>query len=237
MIEWNKIHYIDCMDEKEGLPSLPDKSIDLGIPDPPWGVGYDPHKTYGVNTPKIDRSHKTKYKDIWNPEWNLKWFHELERICNSIILIVGQGVYIWWIQNTNPIGMFVFYYKNGYGSSKVSRWNAWSPYLVYGKLRNKPQTDVIEGLLKVGINRPKRDNFIHQTKKQPNIFFKLLKQIKPESIIDPFTGSGTFIYVAHMLNIPWIAYEIDPIYKHDIDLRFQTNHNSPKSASYWLKNK
>jgi len=236
-IEWDKVIYEDCMNKINGLSTIPDKIIDLGLTDPPWGVGFDPYKNYGRDSnPKLDRSYKIQYKDEWNPEWNLKWFHELERVCNSIILVLGQGIYIWWIQNTNPIGMLIFYYKNGYGSSKISKWSAWSPYLVYGKLRNKPRIDVIEGLLKCGINRPKRDNFIHPTKKQPNIFFNLLKQIKPKNLIDPFVGSGSLIYAAHMLNIPWVGYEINPIYKHDIDLRFQTRYDSPRNINYW-KNK
>ena len=46
MIKWNKVKYIDCMDEKEGLPSLPDKSIDLCLTDPPYNVNF----TSGMTT-------------------------------------------------------------------------------------------------------------------------------------------------------------------------------------------
>lgn len=51
MIEWNTVKYIDCMDLDEGLPSLPDKSIDLCFTDPPWlnqYKGYDRRKK-GLN--------------------------------------------------------------------------------------------------------------------------------------------------------------------------------------------
>ena len=40
-MKWNTVKYIDCMDVEEGLPSLPEKSIDLCLTDFPYGVKYD----------------------------------------------------------------------------------------------------------------------------------------------------------------------------------------------------
>ncbi|KKN44919.1 hypothetical protein LCGC14_0688370 [marine sediment metagenome] len=236
-MDWNKIKYIDCLDEDEGLPSLPDKSVDLAFTDPPWGLGYD-YKTHiprdiKKNTAKRHRKHRINYKDEWNPEWNLKWFHELERICNNIILVLGRLVYMWWIRNTEPVDMYIRYYKNGRTPSKISISRHWRPLLVYGKLhRNKPVSDVMEGHIRSGFLADKR--LIHPSMKDVPPAYKLLKALKPKSLIDPFVGSGTFIYAAHMLNIPWIGYEIEPKYKHDVDLRFQLNHDSPRSISHWF---
>ncbi len=231
-MEWDKIIYEDCMNEKNGLPSLPDKSIDLGFTDPPWGIGYD--GTILSRRKTTNKKHIIIYEDKWNPEWNLKWFYELKRVCNNIILVLGQGVYMWWIRNTKPIGMYMLYYKNGVARSKVSQWRAWAPYLVYGKLKNKPTQDVIETVLHMGFLKDK-EKWIHPSPKSIDAILKLLKAIKPKTLIDIFVGSGTFIYAAHMLNIPWLGYEINPIYKHDVDLRFRVNHNSPINIKYWLK--
>ena len=68
-IEWNQVKYIDCMDEKEGLPSLTDKSIDLCLTDPPWNVKY---KGGGPRQIKV----KNKYKDDYKMKWNHSWLNE-----------------------------------------------------------------------------------------------------------------------------------------------------------------
>ena len=63
MIEWNIVKYIDCMDEKEGLPSLPDKSIDLCITDPPWNIKYS-----GVVGSTGEKSKGLMYKVVLNKQ-------------------------------------------------------------------------------------------------------------------------------------------------------------------------
>ena len=62
--------------------------------------------------------------------------------------------------------------------------------------------------------------------------------MKPVSVIDPFIGSGTTAEVCIKLGIPYIGYEINPIYKHDIDIRINSGIScikSPRNVSYWLK--
>jgi len=47
-----------------------------------------------------------------------------------------------------------------------------------------------------------------------------LKESKTESIIDCFSGSGSYIKAADLLGIKWLGYEINEKYKVDIDKRF-----------------
>lgn len=222
-MNWNQIKYIDCMDEKEGLPSLPSQSIDLALTDPPWGV--DIHKTMIKDRKYINgRILKAKpaelmYNDSWRPDWNLTWFKQLERICKAIILVVGQKRVIWWIQNTNPIGIIAITHKNGYSSTKVSRWNKFSPYLVYGKLNKRLFSNVIEYVIPWGFLSDKQ--YKHPSQKGIEIAIKILKETKTKSMIDPFAGSGSYLKAADLLDIKWIGYEINPsISKEDVDKRF-----------------
>jgi len=220
-MKWNEIKYIDCLDEDEGLPSLPDKSVNLGLTDPPWGV--DVHKVLSKDRKYIDgrilhgKSAEVIYHDEFNPEWNLKWFYHLMRICRAVILVVGQKRSIWWIKNTNPIGILAIYHKNGYSSSKISLWNKWSPYLVYGKLNHRLFSNVIEYVIEWGFLSDKK--FIHPSQKGIEIALKILKETETKSMIDPFCGSGSYIKAADLLGIKWIGYEINEKYKIDIDKR------------------
>ena len=45
--ELNTCYYIDCMDKEQGLPSLPDKSFDLCLTDPPYNIKFKGYCGYG----------------------------------------------------------------------------------------------------------------------------------------------------------------------------------------------
>jgi len=93
-MNWNQIHYCDCLDPKIGLPSLPDQSIDLCLTDPPFGVNL--HKTMIKDRKYLNgrilkgKSPDLMYDDSWRPEWNLQWFAQLERICKAIIIVTSH---------------------------------------------------------------------------------------------------------------------------------------------------
>ena len=183
MREWNKVIYQDCMNDKNGLPTLEDKSVDLCITDPPWGY-FDIKKR---KTTRILTNTKTKrklkgqnqvvyYNDDFRPEWYLSWFKELERICNGIIIIMGQSQFIWWIQNTNPRGIFILTLTNSISSSKISKYNKYSPYLFYGDFfrTHKLMYNVLEYTIPWGFLS--KDKWIHPSPKGKKILKHLLNQ-------------------------------------------------------------
>lgn len=226
MIEWNTVKYIDCMDPNEGLPSLPDQSIDLGFTDPPWLIGYKgfDRRKKGLNENEVI------YKDDYPLEWNLLWLNELLRICHGIIIIMGRVQLKWWVKNTDYLDIGFVYFKNGTGQSKISQWNCYSPYLFFGDyfrthkcFHNVWRCTIPNGFLS-------KETFIHPNRKGIEIPLKLLKDLKPESIIDPFAGSGSYLKAADILGIPWIGYEINEVYSHDIDKRF-----SKRMITEWIR--
>ena len=65
-IKWNTVRDIDCMDKNEGLPSLPDKSIDCIITSPPYWKGFE-YEAYFNSYAQYLR-------------WCKKWLKECKRI-------------------------------------------------------------------------------------------------------------------------------------------------------------
>jgi len=223
-MKWNEVIYADCMNMENGLPTLEDKSIDLGFTDPPWLIDYSKNKNKDrkyVNG-RILKSMEGRihYKDNQDLNWNLTWFNELERICKGIIIVMAQSQLSWWFRNTDVRGLMILYFKNGTSQSKISKWSRFSPYLFYGDLfrTNKIFSNVIEYVIPWGFLS--KEKYIHTTPKGTEIALQLLKDIKPESIIDPFAGSGSYLKAADILGIPWIGYELNEVYSQDINKRF-----------------
>jgi DNA modification methylase len=221
MIEWNTVKYIDCMDPDEGLPSLPDKSIDLGYTDPPWGYN-EKVKLSQRNHMKRPLNAKNKddlYNDIFDEDFMLNWFNEFRRVCKNVIVIPGRKYFFWYIRNTDPTDFFIIYMSNLISASKISTWNKLSPYLCWGKFKPKLHSNHISSINRWGFLS--REKYKHPYPKGTEIVLKILRQLKPKSLLDPFAGSGSFLKAADILGIPWIGYEKERKYKVDIDKRFR----------------
>jgi len=229
-MEWNRVIYADCMNEENGLPTLEDKSVDLCLTDPPWNIKY---KGLSKRTNNIKKK-KVLYKDNYPDEWNLIWFSELERICKGIIVATTRNKLNWWYKNTDVRDMLILYFKNGTGASKISKWNCWSPYLFFGDFfrTNKLFHNLIETYIPWGFlsNR----SYIHPSPKEVKIWDKIIRELKPESVIDPFLGSGTTAEVCVKLGIPWFGYEINEVYSQDINKRLKNCKKEPKQIELKL---
>jgi len=221
-MEWNRVIYIDCMDEKEGLPSLPDKSVDLCITDPPWNIGYK--GSVGSSGEKTKSN--AHYKDDYDNEWNLIWFKEIERICDRIILAPGRQNLGFWYKNTNPLDIFIHYKKNGAYGSRIAMFNNFDPYLYYGKGKSYWRANVFDIPTTSGFLQNKKLN--HPAPKTFELWFRIIKGIDPKSVIDPFIGSGTTAEVCTKLGIPWIGYEVNEAYSQDINKRLKNCKREPK---------
>ena len=235
-IKWGVVHYCDCMDEKEGMPSLQDKSIELGYTDPVWNSGMKPNVRKYHNRELDNDKNKVFFNDKIDDfeEWTLKWFQQLERITLKIVLIIPENQKKWWYRNTDPSGDAPVLWKNGFSGSKIADNSRKSSYLLFGKFKkgkrlkydyiakryNSKENPVIEPFTLEWGFCSKEKHFIHPSPKGITVVLEVLKQLKPESLIDPFAGSGSFLKAADILGIKWLGYEINLIYKQDIDDRF-----------------
>ena len=216
------------MNEVNGLPSLPDKSVDLCLTDPPWNINYKGMKSNCAG-PKGDNSQYIMYDDnIDNyKDFCINLFKELNRICKRIIIAPGRQNLHLWYNISHPLDIIIHYKKNGGFGGNLSVYNNFDVFLYYGEKVSKPYyiNNVIEeiatwGWLKKQLPPNQRD-FLHPCPKNYKVWFKLINGIKPKSIIDPFMGSGTTAAVCTKLGIPWIGYEINEIYSQDINRRLK----------------
>ena len=215
----NEIYYEDCL---KVLPFIPDKSIDLCFTDPPWGHSYNGQRPMGINT-KTEHTERVNYSDDFDVEFNLAWFHEIKRICKRIVIAMGWKHFNWWVENTHPVGYFIWHFKNGQGSTKISQFNSVHPLLCYGDWKDKKfryncrETYIRNGFL----NDAKEHKFKHPSPKPFEDWVLLIKELEPESLIDPFLGSGTLAEVGEFLQVPYVGIEVKKEYKDDIDFRIK----------------
>ena len=96
--------------------------------------------------------------------------------------------------------------QNSYTTSRISHGNYYTPYLVYGKLPNKLKRNALDFVQRIGFLNT--DNYIHPSPKDELLWTRILSEIKPSSVLDPFMGSGTTMEACLQLGIPCIGYEL-----------------------------
>ena len=216
--EWNKVYYYDCLDYRKGLPSLPDKSIDLCITDPPWNINYK--GSVGSNEKRKKREGIFYNDKIKNYRlFSLRWFYEINRVCKRIIFTPGIQNLKMWYRITEPTEIILHYKKNGCYGGRISVFNCFDPFLYYGKAKTYFIHNVIEKHSTVGFC--KIQDIKHGCPKNSAVWYEVIKGIKPDSVLDPFMGSGTTAEVCTKLGIPWLGYEINEIYREDIEKRLK----------------
>lgn len=206
------------MDPEYGLPSLPDKSVDLGITDYPFNIKLKSGTT--INKNKI--FYNDNKKDFW--KWCESWLHQLKRICNGIIIYSMKKHLPDWINIERPKDYMFVIKKNSQSGGSKSYWQRVSVLLFYGKT-NKTKEDYFETYAINGFLR--KINLIHPCPLIPSFWENLISQIKPKSVIDPFMGSGTTAEICTKLGIPWLGYEINEIYSQDINKRLKNCKKEP----------
>lgn len=199
-LRWNTIKYVDCMDSEEGLPSLPDNSFEMAFTDPPYNVGYKG---------KGKRRDEVLYSD--NREDYLRfckgWFRELKRITRYQLIHCGfPNLNMWIADIEKPKGILYHYKEDVQTGSSIAHLDKMTPILVYGNpnyrfrinpIKTRNYKDKLRGSFKC--NCPLNRNFL----------MKVLLRQRPESVIDPFMGSGTTAFCCKKLDITYFGYEIN----------------------------
>ena len=188
----NKIIQGDCL---EVMKHIPDKSVDLVLTDPPYGVNYE----------------YDKYKDT---QENLKklvdnFMQEVLRIGKVVLITCGNGnQYIypkpdWTLAWVNPAGAG----QNKWGLT------CWQPILAYGK--NPYRANRLGARPDIIINNERSEKNEHSCPKPINLWKNVLLKgsVKENDIIfDPLLGSGTTAVAAKHLGRRYIGIEISEKY-------------------------
>ena len=197
----NKIILGDCMDY---LKEIPDKSIDLVLTDPPYGINAD-KGIGGNNLGKV-----RKYDDNWDMKTpDKKIFDELLRIGKKVIIFGGN-----YFADKLPVnGHWLVWDKIGEINQKGVNFS--SCELIY---TNIPKNNVKKYFIRqIGFINDGDDRF-HPTQKPYRLISEIIKDYSEENDLILDALSGTVCCVAKDLKRKFIGFEInEKFYKKSID--------------------
>jgi DNA modification methylase len=195
MIELNTVYNEDCL---ETMKRMADKSVDLVLTDPPYGIG--------ISSNPIRQKHTRKE---WDNEIPMDLiFKEIFRI--SKYQIIWGGNYF----NLPPSKNFIIWdKKQSYDFSLAMCEYAYSSFDFPAKMYSYS-------------NRGDEEKF-HPSQKPIELMnfclnFALERDENIKNIYDPFSGSGTTLVVAKSRKIDFIGSELDKDYYEIIQKRLQT---------------
>ena len=202
--ELNKIYCMDCL---EGLKKIPDKSIDICITDPPYGInmqnGLGLSKSFG-SSPKTVRF----YEDDSN--WDSKTpdkevFDEILRVSKKVFIFGGN-----YFTDKLPLGTcWIVWDKQG----DIKFDNPFSACeLIWTNLDKKAIKKYI--VIQQGFVKDKEPNNdrVHPTQKPVKLIRDILKDNEGNVVLDCFIGSGTTAVACKQLGRNFIGFEISQEY-------------------------
>ena len=188
----------------EGMKKIPDKSIDLIVTDPPYGINIARNGTVGVGV-------KAKLKDYGRQTWDSKppsktYFTEMLRISKLAIIFGGN----YFTDKLPPSKCWLCWDKKIPKNFKKAQielcWTNSKSYsrtytvLWNGMIRDKSGTD--------------KERY-HPTQKPVKLIKMILEDFSNENdvVLDPFLGSGTTLRACKELNRIGLGFEIAPEYE------------------------
>lgn len=203
------INKIICGDNLEVMHFIPDKSIDLIITDPPYGV-----------LPKGKKQDRFNWDNINVRSFTQEWFVLAKRKMKW-----NTFIYIFWSQKYlklgfeifNPDRLLIWNYENLILNVDGDFAYDYEPIFVVKKeapkLKVKGKYSCILRFTKPQSNF-KKDKLIHPAQKPLELIKKLIyiSSNKNDIILDPFSGSGTTPVGAKELGRRYIGIDISPEY-------------------------
>ncbi|NCC70319.1 site-specific DNA-methyltransferase [bacterium] len=194
----NKILNMDCYDF---LKKLPDKSIDLVLTDPPYGINYGKqlkNKGKGFNTDK------NGWRDFNCGDWDK---NKIDKIIFDELFRVSKNQIIWggnyYVNYLTPSQCWLVWNKCQKEFSLADGELVWTSF-------NKALRiyDYSRG------NHLQEKNRFHATQKPLNLFKWCLNKFSKENdlILDCFSGSGVTAIACQDMKRRFICIEKDKIY-------------------------
>lgn len=188
----------DCL---EIMRTMPDKSVDLCLTDPPYGIGVDGQKESICKNPKHNRKY-FEHKGWDDSRPSREVFDEILRVSKHAI-IWGGNYFADMLPATRG---WLVWDKGQYDLSMSDGELAWTTFDSPLRIKN--------------LNRAvlAREGTIHPTQKPADLFAwciqKFIVSTKHEGgiIFDPFAGSGTTAVCATGAGFDFICVERDPEY-------------------------
>lgn len=194
------INQIICGDCLEVMKTFPDKSIDLVLTDPPYGINAD-KGVGGFGSSKSDNH----YDDNWDSKIpSQEYFDEILRVGKKVICWGGQFM----VDNLPKNGHWIVWDKVGgikFDNPFSDCELAWTNIK---KVTVKKYTVIQQGFVAEESTR------YHPTQKPVGLFGIILRDYSEPTdiILDPFLGSGTTAVAAKQLHRRYIGIEISQKY-------------------------
>lgn len=188
----------DCL---EIMKTIPDKSIDLVLTDPPYGINICKSGTVGGRN-------LAKVKNYGKCEWDNKipdknYFEEMFRISKNQIIFGGN----YFIDRLFNTPCFVVWDKDNTGNFADCEL-AWTSFKTATRLIKFTWNGFIQG------NMREKDFREHPTQKPKSVMKWILENYSEtdQTILDPFMGSGTTGVACQELGRNFIGIEINEKY-------------------------
>lgn len=210
MDRWlNKIICGDCL---EVMRDIPDKSVDLVLTDPPYGIDFQSCK----------RKKEERFTKIANDkEPFIQWIKDAYRVTKdggAVVCFcrwdVEQSFLTELIQSGYDVKSQLIWHKKGFGMGDLEREfasiheNAWFGIKGDYKFPGKRPATVMT------VQKVDNDKIVHPNEKPVNLMAYLIDVLtKPDAVIlDPFLGSGTTAVAALNTGRFFIGIEKEPQY-------------------------
>jgi site-specific DNA-methyltransferase (adenine-specific) len=194
-LELNKIY---CMDDLDLLKQMPDKSVDLILTDPPYGI----NASKGVGGFGSSPDTAKIYDDDWDNKTPEKIvFDEMLRVGKKVIIFGGN-----YFLNKLPLGFKSWIVWDKIGSHKFN--NPFSDvelaWTNFKGVISKKYTVVQQGFVSEEKQR------FHPTQKPVKLFREIIKDNtkKGDVVLDCFCGSGTTAIACKQLGLKYICADI-----------------------------
>jgi site-specific DNA-methyltransferase (adenine-specific) len=216
MIPLNTIQCRDCL---EGMLEIEDKSIDLVITDPPYGIKAD-----NVVEGRIKRDHNG-WKDYGVSDWDLnvpkkEYFEEMFRISKNQI-IFGGNYFSGFLPSSQG---WIVWDKGQRDFSLADGELAWTSF--DKALRIFSYSRALSNF---------EDDKIHPTQKPVKLFEWIIKNYAKEgdTICDPFFGSGSCLVAAVRMGHQFIGFEKEVSYFEKAQVRIKKAQEQGKIGSWF----
>jgi len=209
MLELNKLYNMDCM---EGMKQIPNKSIDLIIADPPYGIN-------------LTKGYKSGADELMKGDDGFTVMFFLDEILSEYkrILKPRSAIYIftrfdvfpyWWIKIKNYFDTKnqIIWSKGGGGLGDLSGNYSFNyesiMFITKGKHKIRGKRD--GSIWQIG----KCKQEFHETQKPVGLIEKMIKHSSDEGnvVLDTFMGSGTTAIASINTSRKWVGFEIDKDY-------------------------
>jgi len=213
-LELNKIYCADCL---ELMKEIPDKSIDLVLTDPPYGIGIAKKTTLSIKWVSSSK------KEFTEKQWDS--FIPTKEYFDEIIRISKNQIIWWWNYFAHllpPTSCYLVWWKKDW----LPRWTFADCELARTSFKRPAQ--VYNSRWHWFIRDSKEERVAHPTQRALDVFNWCIEEFSKEwdTILDPFAWSWTTAMACRKLDRSYILIEKEQEYVDIANKRLETTTTS-----------